>query len=127
MKKMKVVTTMLVFVLLSGVKTTFAQDTDKKKDSIAVNKISDREVVNDAWEHDWQKMNGEERKSFRNKLENNKKINDDDLRQAYIEERQKEWDNMSKRDQKKYVEDIRSIYKNDEGLNDPVYRYYSRQ
>lgn len=95
MKRTKIITMALAFVMWGGLQAVSAQVTNPNQQNQTQDQTN-QDMVSDAWERDWDNMNDQERQSFRDEWNNS--TNTTDLRQR----RQQELNNMSTQERSEY-------------------------
>jgi len=133
MKKMKIVTMMLAFILLGGVQTTFAQITNVSGEDQNTN----QEMVAEAWERDWNNMDDNQKKEFTEEwnysseadrqLRRQQELNEmttverDEYTQN-LQDRREKWQNMNSNEREQFSKRVLDYYS-----GDSVHQYYGRQ
>lgn len=139
MKKVRIIKTILVFLLFGGLQITFAQVTNISGEDKNVN----QEMVNDAWERDWDNMSDKQRKAFteewnyssesdrQQKMQERQQRRQQELNDMTAQERneftqnlqkrQEKWQNMSANEQEQFSQKVLDYYS-----GDSVHQYYSR-
>ena len=139
MKKIRIIKVIVVFLLFGGVQTTFAQVTNISGEDKNVN----QEMVNDAWERDWDNMSDKQRKAFteewnyssesdrQQKIQERQQRRQQELNEMSTTERDEysqnlqlrrdEWQTMSDNDKEQFSQKVLDYYS-----GDSVHQYYSR-
>src|SRR5690606_26994337 len=102
MKKMKIVTMMLTFILLGGVQTTFAQITNVSGEDQNAN----QEMVTDAWERDWDNMDDKQRKEFTEEWNYTSEADRQQKMQERQMKRQQELNDMATIERDEYTQNL---------------------
>lgn len=96
MKRMRILTMVLAFVLWGGLQVVSAQITDPNQQNQAQNQTVNQDMVSDAWERDWDNMNNQERQTFINEWNSSSNASE------HKQRRQQELNNMTAQDRSEY-------------------------
>src|SRR5688572_6425919 len=128
MKRTKIITIVLAFVVWGGLQTVSAQVTDPNQQNQTQNQAINQDMVNDAWERDWDNMNDQERQRFteewnnsanaseiqqrRQQELNNLSAQERNKQDRKLRERRNEWQNMSSNERNEFGQKIQEYNSN---------------
>src|SRR5690606_38768791 len=100
MKRAKIITMVLTFVMWGGLQAVSAQVTDRNQQNETQDNIN-QEMVSDAWERDWDNMNDQERQTFSDEWNNSTNTTERQQR------REQELNNMSTQERNEHDSKLR--------------------
>jgi len=132
MKRAKIITMVLTFVMWGGLQAVSAQVTDRNQQNETQDNIN-QEMVSDAWERDWDNMNDQERQTFSDEWNNSTNTTERQQRReqelnnmstqernehdSKLRERRNEWQRMSSNERNEFGQRVQDYNTNNASTN----------